>query len=309
MKDPEIGAPHRADRARRVPHVRHGLDVPQRQGLQPGWPAVRVGRPQAPAGLQGVGEGPDAPRGHLRGRRDGVGDRRGVDVLDPRRAHDPVLHLLLDVRLPAHRRLDLGDGRPARPRLPDRSHRGAYDAHRRGTPARRRALPAAGGDQPRGRALRPGVRLRGQPRHAGRSAPDVRLDRRAPARRGRHLLHDRLQRAGRPAGRAGRRRRRGHPARNAPRRGAAGRRRRGQPAPRAAARVGCRLPLDRQGPAPARRGMGRRRRHLVGHVVERAGPRRDRDRGVGVAAPVRGRTADPVRDRQAQGRRRARSLR
>ena len=37
----------RADRARRVPHVRHGLDVPERQGLQPGRPAVRVGRPQA----------------------------------------------------------------------------------------------------------------------------------------------------------------------------------------------------------------------------------------------------------------------
>ena len=65
---------------------------------------------------------------------------------------------------------------------------------------------------------------------------------------------------------------RGH----APRRGAAGRRRRGQRAPRAAARVGRRLPVDRQGPAAARRGVGRRRRHLVGHVVERAGPRRDR---------------------------------
>ena len=47
MKDPEIGQPHRADRARRVPHVRHGLDVPERQGLQPGRPALRVGRPQA----------------------------------------------------------------------------------------------------------------------------------------------------------------------------------------------------------------------------------------------------------------------
>ncbi len=38
----------------------------------------------------------------------------------------------------------------------------------------------------------------------------------------------------------------------------------------------CRLPVDRQGPAAARRGLGRRRRHLVGHLVERAGPRRDR---------------------------------
>ena len=45
---------HRADRARRVPHVRHGLDVPVRQDLQPARPDVRVGRPQAAAGLQGV---------------------------------------------------------------------------------------------------------------------------------------------------------------------------------------------------------------------------------------------------------------
>ena len=66
----------RADRARRVPHVRHGLDVPEREGLQPGRPAVRVGRPQDAAVLQGVRAGPDAPRGHLRGRRDGVGDGR-----------------------------------------------------------------------------------------------------------------------------------------------------------------------------------------------------------------------------------------
>ena len=66
----------RADRAGRVPHLRHGLDVPERQGLQPGRPAVRSGRPQVVAVLQGVRAGPDAARGHLRGRRDGVRDRR-----------------------------------------------------------------------------------------------------------------------------------------------------------------------------------------------------------------------------------------
>ena len=55
--------------------------------------------------------------------------------------------------------------------------------------------PAAGGDQPGGRALRPGDGLRGQPHRAGRPAPDVRLDRRAPGRRERHLLPDGLQRA------------------------------------------------------------------------------------------------------------------
>ena len=113
----------RADRAGRVPDLRHGLDVPEREGLQPGRTAVRIGRPQYVALLQGVGAGPDAPRGHLRGRRDGLGDGRGLGVLHPRRAHDPVLHLLLDVRVPAHRRLDLGDGRPARAGLPHRRHR------------------------------------------------------------------------------------------------------------------------------------------------------------------------------------------
>ena len=201
----------RADRAGRVPHVRHGLDVPERQGLQPGRPALRGRRPQAAARLQGVRAGPDAPRGHLRGRRDGLRDGRRLGVLDARRAHDPVLHLLLDVRLPADRRLDLGDGRPARARLPDRCHRGPHDADRRGAPARRRPLAAAGRDQPGGRALRPGVRLRGRAHHGVRPDPDVRRDRGAPARRGRHLLHDRLQRAGLAAQGAGRRRRRGDP--------------------------------------------------------------------------------------------------
>ena len=98
----------------------------------------------------------------------------GLGVLHPRRAHDPVLHLLLDVRLPAHRRLDLGDGRPAGARLPDRRHRRPHDADRRGPAARRRPLAAARRDQPGGRALRPGVRLRGQPHHAVRPRADVR---------------------------------------------------------------------------------------------------------------------------------------
>lgn len=40
---------------------------------------------------------------HLRGRRDGLGHRCGFGLRHPRRADDPVLHLLLDVRLPAHR--------------------------------------------------------------------------------------------------------------------------------------------------------------------------------------------------------------
>ena len=164
--------------------------------------------------------GPDAPRGHLRGGLRRVGDRGRVVVLDPRRADDPVLHLLLDVRLPAHRRLDLGDGRPAGPRLPDRRHGRPHHADRRGSPARRRPLAAARPHQPGRRPLRPGVRLRGRPHRATRPRPDVRLERAAPARRGRHLLPHRLQRADGAAGRARAHRPRGSARRHPPRRDA-----------------------------------------------------------------------------------------
>ena len=98
----------------------------------------------------------------------------GSCVLDARRADDPGLHLLLDVRLPADRRLDLGDGRPAGARLPDRRHRRSYDADRRRPAARRRPLAADRADQPGRRALRPGVRLRDQPHRQVRPRADVR---------------------------------------------------------------------------------------------------------------------------------------
>ncbi len=107
--------------------------------------------------------------------------------------------------------------------LPDRRHRRPHHADRRGPPARRRPLAAARADQPGRRALRPGVLLRDRPHHAQRPRPDVRLDRAAPPRRGRHLLPHRLQRARRAADRARRRRHRGDPRRHPPRRHAAGR--------------------------------------------------------------------------------------
>ena len=223
---PDEGPVHRradrADRARRVPHLRHGLDVLDGQDLQPGRADLRVGRPPAVAVLQGVRPGPDAPRGHLRGGLRRVGDRGRVVVLDPRRADDPLLHLLLDVRLPAHGRLDLGDGRPAGPRLPHRRHGRPHHADRRRSPARRRPLAAARPHQPGRRPLRPGVRLRGRPHRAARSRPDVRLERAAPARRGRHLLPHRLQRADGAAGRARAHRPRGSARRHPPRRDPAG---------------------------------------------------------------------------------------
>ena len=75
-------------------------------------------------------------------------DRGRHGVRHPRRADDPGLHLLLDVRVPADRRLDLGVRRPARPRLPDRRDGRAHHADRRGPAARRRSLAPDRGDQP-----------------------------------------------------------------------------------------------------------------------------------------------------------------
>ena len=138
----------------------------------------------------------------------------GTSLRHARRADDPDLRLLLDVRVPAHRRLDLGGRRPDDARLPHRRHGRSHHAHRRGPAARRRPLAAARLDEPGGRALRPGLLLRDRAHHAGRPAPDVRHRRLAHRRRAqRHLLPHRLQRADGAAGRARERRPRGHPAR------------------------------------------------------------------------------------------------
>ena len=91
----------------------------------------------------------------------------------------------------------------------------------------------------------------------------------------------RLQRAVRPAGRARGRRRRGHPARHVPPRA----RRRGRGPARPGARVRCRGAVGARGPAAAARGLGRARRRLVGHLVERAAPRRARRRPAQPARP------------------------
>ena len=95
---------------------------------------------RADAGLQGVDVRPDHPRRHQRGRLGrGVHGGRHV-VRDARRADDADLHLLLDVRLPAHRRQHLGGRRPDGPRLPDRRDRRSHHADRRGPAAQRRPL-------------------------------------------------------------------------------------------------------------------------------------------------------------------------
>ena len=120
----------RADRAGRVPHLRHGLVLPEREDLQPAGPAVRGGGPRSAARVQGVADRPDAARRHLRGGLHGLADRGGFGVRHARRAADPGVRLLLDVRFPAHRRPVLADGRPARARLRAGRDRRPYDADR-----------------------------------------------------------------------------------------------------------------------------------------------------------------------------------
>ena len=111
--------------------------------LEPARAALHAGG-QGPADvLQGGQARPDPAGRHQRSRRDVRLDGGGDELLDARRADDPVLHLLFDVRLPARRRSRVGGGRHALPRLPARRHRGPHDAERRRAAARGRPLARA----------------------------------------------------------------------------------------------------------------------------------------------------------------------
>ncbi len=109
-----------------------GMDslVPRGEDLRRAGPEVRARRPPPAAVVRGGARRADPRGGHHRGRRDGVVDRGGDVVRDPRRADAAVLHLLFDVRVPAGRRPHLGRRRRPGARLPARSDRGAHDAPR-----------------------------------------------------------------------------------------------------------------------------------------------------------------------------------
>ena len=192
----------RADRSRRGAHLRHGGPVPPDRHLLLDGPAVHAAGRGPAAVLPRGQEGPDPRGGHQRRRRDVQLDRRRHGVRQPRRQHDPVLHLLLDVRLPARRRLHLGRRRHAESRLPDRRHGGPHHARGRRPAAPGRPQPARRDDDPELRGLRPDVRLRARGDRAGRPAPHVR---RAGKRLLLHHLHERELRApGDAGGRGGR---------------------------------------------------------------------------------------------------------
>ena len=133
----------RADRAGRGAHVRHGRHVPPGRHLFLDGPAVHAAGRRSADVLQGRQEGPD-PRGRHQRRRRAVLVHRGRHgVRESRRQHGAVLHLLLDVRLPARRRFHLGRRRQPGARLPDRRHGGSHDARRRRPAAPGRAQSAA----------------------------------------------------------------------------------------------------------------------------------------------------------------------
>ena len=131
----------RADRPRRVAHLRHGGHVPPARDLQPGRPALRArGRRPADVLPRGQGTARSSRRASTSRARFSSWIAAATSYSNHGDPDDPVLHLLLDVRLPADRRSGLGRRRLARARLPARRHRRAHDAERRGPPARGRPL-------------------------------------------------------------------------------------------------------------------------------------------------------------------------
>ena len=97
----------------------------------------------------------------------------GSSRSQPRAEHDPVLHLLLDVRLPADRRPALGRRRHALPRVCPGRHGRPHDLGRRGAPAPGRQQPPERPGVPELRCLRPLLCLRDGGDRSRRAAADV----------------------------------------------------------------------------------------------------------------------------------------
>ena len=114
-------------------------------------------------------ERPDPAGGHQRGRRHELQlDRRGDVVLDEQPHHGAVLHLLLDVRLPARRRPGLGRRRHAGARLPARRHQGRTTLNGEGLQHEDGHSHILAGTIPNCVRLRPDLRARGRRDHPPR---------------------------------------------------------------------------------------------------------------------------------------------
>ena len=168
-------APDRADHPGRGADLRHGPAVQGGRHLFGARPALRAGR-LGPRPVVPRGDRRPGPRGgHHRGRLDGQLPGGGHVVRDARAGDHPVLHLLLDVRVPADGRPDVGVRRRPRARLPDGRHGRADDADRRGPPARRRPYPDPRLDRAQPARLRPGLRVRAGGGHPRRDRADARV--------------------------------------------------------------------------------------------------------------------------------------
>ena len=126
---------------------------------------------------------PDSGRRDHRGGLDVVVQRRRHGLQLARGEHDSDVHLLLDVRLPTDRRLDLGGRRHAGEGFYVGRHGGTHHTQRRRPPAPRRAQPRQRDGLSHRAGLRPGLRLRNGRDHLRRLEADVRRQRNG------HLLH------------------------------------------------------------------------------------------------------------------------
>ena len=165
--------------------------------------------PREPALLPRGHRRPGARRGHHRGGLVLQLHRRRHRLCHPRHQRHSVLHLLLDVRLPARRRPDLGSRRHAREGVLPRRHRGAHHPERRGPAAPGWPQPRRGAQHPQPEGVRPGLRVRAGGDHPRRHRAHVREAGESV------LLPDRDERELRHAGDAGGVRG-GHPARHLP---------------------------------------------------------------------------------------------
>ena len=195
-----------------------------------------------------------------------------TSLRDARPPDDPVLHLLLDVRLPADRRPDLGARRRPRPGLHDGRDRRPDDAHRRGPPARRRPLATS------------------SPRPSRTSAPTTRPSP-TSSRRSSATASSGCTRRARTSSTTSRSTTRTTPSRRSPRASTRGSSAAStgsreapdlgpQGAPGAARRLGLDPPAGRRRPGAARREVRDRRRDLLRAVVPAAPPRRARGRAL-----------------------------
>ena len=253
----------RADRARRVAHVRHGGDVPPARDLLPGRPALPArGRDQ----LMFYKED---KKGQI--LQEGINEPGAISswiaAATSYANHGvPMMPFYIYYSMFGFQRV--GDlawaaGDMPRARLPDRRHRGAHDAQRRGPAARGRPQPRARLDDPELRLLRPDLRLRARGDHPGRPAADGR-------RAGGRLLLPHPDERELPAPGAAGGRRGGDPRGHVP---AARPAAEGAPA-RAAAGLGHDPARGDGRRGAAARGLRRRRRRLERHQLHRAAPRR-----------------------------------